>query len=145
MSKPILILNGPNLNLLGTREPEIYGSATLADVEAMCTERAKARGYEISFRQSNSEAQLVDWIQEAIGGAAGIIINPAAYSHTSVAILDALKMVDAPVIELHISNPHMRETFRHVSYVATAVDAVIMGLGVDGYEHAVAAVAERIS
>ena len=144
MSKPILILNGPNLNLLGTREPEIYGSTTLADVEAMCTEKASARGHEISFKQSNSEAQLVDWIQEAINSAAGIIINPAAYTHTSVAILDALKMVDAPIIELHISNPHNREPFRHHSYVTQAASATMCGFGVKGYLYAVDAMADML-
>ena len=144
MSKPILILNGPNLNLLGTREPEIYGSTTLADVEGMCAERAESRGHTIAFKQSNSEAQLVDWIQEAISGAAGIIINPAAYTHTSVAILDALKMVDAPIIELHISNPHNREPFRHHSYVTQAASATMCGFGVKGYLYAVDAMADML-
>ncbi len=144
MGKPILILNGPNLNLLGTREPEIYGSRTLADVEAMCAERARARGREIAFKQSNSEAQLVEWIQDAISSAAGIIINPAAYTHTSVAILDALKMVDAPIIELHISNPHNRESFRHHSYVTQAASATMCGFGVKGYLYAVDAMADML-
>lgn len=139
MSKPILILNGPNLNLLGTREPEIYGSTTLAEVEAMCRARAASLGLEISFRQSNHEGQLVDWIHEAITGAAGIIINPAAFTHTSVAILDALKNVKAPIIELHISNPHQREAFRHVSFVTPVATATMCGLGVDGYPIAVEA------
>ena len=140
----LLVLNGPNLNLLGTREPEIYGSATLADVEGMCAERAKSRGHTIAFKQSNSEAQLVDWIQESISGAAGIIINPAAYTHTSVAILDALKMVDAPIIELHISNPHNRESFRHHSYVTQAASAMLCGFGVKGYLYAVDAMADML-
>jgi len=144
MSKPVLILNGPNLNLLGTREPEIYGSTTLADVEAMCRERAAARGLEIEFRQSNSEADLIGWIQGAIGTAAGIVINPAAFTHTSVAILDALKMVGCPIIELHISNPHARESFRHHSYVSLAATAVICGLGVRGYGVAVDAMADLV-
>ncbi len=144
MSKPILILNGPNLNLLGTREPEIYGSTTLADVEAMCAERAKSRGFEITFRQSNSEAQLVDWIQGAIKEACGIIINPAAYTDTSVAILDALKMVDRPIIELHISNPHNREAFRHHSFVTQAASAMMCGFGVKGYLYAVDAMADML-
>jgi 3-dehydroquinate dehydratase-2 len=144
MSKPVLILNGPNLNLLGTREPHIYGSTTLADVEKMCQARAKQRGLAISFRQSNSEAQIVEWIHEAINGADGIIINPAAYTHTSVAILDALNMVKAPIIELHISNPHKREPFRHHSYVTFAATALICGLGVNGYPIAVEAMADLI-
>jgi 3-dehydroquinate dehydratase-2 len=145
MSKqPILILNGPNLNLLGTREPHIYGSTTLADVEKMCQARARQRGLAISFRQSNSESQIVEWIHEAINGADGIIINPAAYTHTSVAILDALNMVKAPIIELHISNPHRREPFRHHSYVTFAATALICGLGVNGYPIAVEAMADLI-
>ena len=144
MSKPVLILNGPNLNLLGTREPHIYGSTTLADVEKMCESRARQRGLTISFRQSNSEAQFVEWIQEAINGADGIIINPAAYTHTSVAILDALNMVKAPIIELHISNPHKREPFRHHSYATFAATALICGLGVNGYPIAVEAMADLI-
>jgi 3-dehydroquinate dehydratase-2 len=142
--KPILILNGPNLNLLGTREPHIYGSTTLAEVERMCQTRAKQRGLTISFRQSNSESQLVEWIHEAINGSDGIIINPAAYTHTSVAILDALNMIKAPIIELHISNPHKREPFRHHSYVSLAATALICGLGVNGYPIAVEALADLI-
>jgi 3-dehydroquinate dehydratase-2 len=142
--KPILILNGPNLNLLGTREPHIYGSTTLADVEKMCQARARQRGLAISFRQSNSESQLVEWIHEGINGADGIIINPAAYTHTSVAILDALNMIKAPIIELHISNPHRREPFRHHSYVTFAATALICGLGVNGYPIAVEAMADLI-
>jgi 3-dehydroquinate dehydratase II len=144
MSKSVLILNGPNLNMLGTREPHIYGSTTLADVERMCQARAGQCGLAISFRQTNSEAQLVEWIQEAVTGADGIIINPAAYTHTSVAILDALSMVKAPIIELHISNPHKRETFRHHSYVTPAATALICGLGVSGYPLAVEAIADLI-
>ena len=141
MSNPILILNGPNLNLLGTREPEIYGATTLPQVEEMCRQEAAAHGLEISFHQSNSEAEIVGWIQGAIGDAAGIIINPAAFTHTSVAILDALKMVSCPVIELHISNPHAREEFRHKSFVSLAATGVICGLGVDGYKLAIQAMA----
>ena len=144
MSKPVLILNGPNLNMLGTREPHIYGSTTLADVERMCQARAQQCGLSISFRQTNGEAQLVEWIQEAVNGADGIIINPAAYTHTSVAILDALSMVKAPIIELHISNPHKREPFRHHSYVTPAATALICGLGVNGYPLAVEAMAGLI-
>jgi 3-dehydroquinate dehydratase-2 len=144
MSKPILIINGPNLNKLGTREPHIYGSTTLADVEAMCRERARELGHEISFHQSNSEAQIIDWIHGAIDDAAGIIINPAAFTHTSVAILDALKMVPGPIIELHISNPHTREAFRHHSYVTLAATGMICGIGVKGYVLAVEAMASLL-
>jgi 3-dehydroquinate dehydratase-2 len=141
VSKPILILNGPNLNLLGKREPHIYGSTTLAEVEDMCRRRASMRGLAISFHQSNSETQIIDWIQ---GGIDGIIINPAAFTHTSVAILDALNMVKQPIIELHISNPHKREPFRHHSYVTLAATALICGLGVNGYPLAVDAMADLL-
>ncbi len=144
MSKPVLILNGPNLNLLGTREPHIYGSTTLAEVEDMCRRRAKDHGLTILFRQPNSEAQLIEWIHEAINGAAGIIINPAAFSHTSVAMLDALKMIKQPIIELHISNPHQREEFRHRSFVSYAATAMMSGFGVHGYPLAVEAMAHMI-
>jgi 3-dehydroquinate dehydratase II len=144
VSKPILILNGPNLNLLGTREPHIYGSTTLAEVEEMCRRRAEKRGLTIVFRQSNSEAEIIDWIQGGINSAEGIIINPAAFTHTSVAILDALSMVKHPIIELHISNPHKREAFRHHSYVTLAATAVICGLGVNGYPLAVDAMADLL-
>ncbi len=144
MSKPIFILNGPNLNLLGTREPHIYGATTLAEVEALCQQRAKAVGLTISMRQSNHEGQLVDWIQEAINSADGIIINAGAYTHSSIAILDALKNVKAPIIELHISNPHQREAFRHHSYVTPAATAIMSGFGVNGYPIAVEAMAGLI-
>ena len=137
MVNPVFILNGPNLNLLGTREPHIYGSTTLAQIEEQCQERARLRGLAISFRQSNHEGQLVDWIHEAINGSSGVIINPAAYTHTSVAILDALKMVKHPIIELHISNPHQREEFRHRSFVTPVATATIAGLGTDGYAIAI--------
>lgn len=145
MPKPVYILNGPNLNLLGTREPHIYGSTTLAEVEATCRERAQAVGLEISFRQTNHEGQLVDWIQEAVAAASGIIINPAAYTHTSVAILDALKNVSGPIIELHISNPHQREEFRHRSFVTPVATATLAGFGVYGYGLAVEAMAHLIA
>ena len=141
MTKPVFLLNGPNLNLLGRREPHIYGHTSLADVEAWCHERAKAEGLTLSFRQTNHEGQLVDWIHEAMDHSAGIIINPAAFTHTSVAMLDALKNIAGPVIELHISNPHHREPFRHVSYATPAATATICGLGVDGYPLAVSAMA----
>lgn len=144
MSKPILIINGPNLNMLGTREPHIYGSATLKDVEDMCRARALVHGLEISFHQSNSEGEIIDWIHGAINGASGVIINPAAFTHTSVAILDALKMVKSPIIELHISNPHQREAFRHHSYVTMAATGMIAGLGINGYPLAVDAMAGLI-
>lgn len=138
--KPLYILNGPNLNRLGTREPAIYGTATLADIEAHCRDAAAPRA--IVFRQTNSEAQLVDWIHEAIDEAAGIVINPAAYSFTSIAIVDALKMFGGPIIELHISNIHRREAYYQRSYVSTVATAVIAGLGAAGYRHAVRALAE---
>ncbi len=141
MTKPILILNGPNLNLLGTREPHIYGSTTLPQVEEMCRAKAVTLGLTISFHQSNREYELIDWIHGAINGADGIIINPAAYTHTSVAILDALTMFKGPIIELHISNPHKREAFRHHSYTTFAATALICGLGVAGYPIAVEAMA----
>lgn len=144
MSKPIFILNGPNLNLLGTREPHIYGATTLAEVETLCQQRAASLGHTIAFRQSNHEGQIVDWIQEAITAAAGIVINPAAYTHTSVAILDALKNIKAPIIELHISNPHQREEFRHRSFVTPVATATIAGLGVAGYPLAIEAMAGLI-
>ena len=144
VSRPILILNGPNLNLLGTREPHIYGSTTLAEVEDLCRRRAEKRGLTVAFHQSNSEAQIIEWIHEAINGADGIIINPAAFTHTSVAILDALMMVKQPIIELHISNPHKREAFRHHSYITFAATALICGLGVSGYPLAVDAMADLL-
>ena len=127
------VLNGPNLNLLGQRQPEIYGRESLADVEATCREVAMASGHELFFAQSNREYELIDWIHEARGKAAGIVINPGAFSHTSIAILDALNAYEAPVIEVHISNIHKREVFRHHSYVSMRADGVIAGLGIDGY------------
>jgi len=144
MTKPVLLINGPNLNMLGTREPHIYGSTTLADVEKMCHDRAKQVGLTLSCHQSNSESQIVEWIHGGINGADGVIINPAAFTHTSVAILDALNMIKAPIIELHISNPHKREPFRHHSYVTFAATALICGLGVNGYPIAVEAMADLI-
>src|SRR6478609_947371 len=135
--KPIYILNGPNLNRLGKREPEIYGKATLADVENYCREAAGA--HPIVFRQSNSEAQIIDWIHEAIDEGAGIIINPAAFTFVSMAIMDALKMFPGPIIELHITNIHRREQIYHKSYVSPVATAVIAGLGTNGYPVAVKA------
>lgn len=133
MSKLVYILNGPNLNLLGQRQPEIYGAETLADVEAKCLAKAGELGLAARCLQSNSEGQLVDWIQEARNEACSIVINAGAYSHTSIAILDALKAFDGPVIEVHVSNIHAREPFRHHSYVSGRADAVIAGCGTDGY------------
>ncbi|HUF88013.1 MAG TPA: type II 3-dehydroquinate dehydratase [Thermohalobaculum sp.] len=144
MMKTIYLLNGPNLNLLGSREPEIYGRETLADLEARAGARAEAHGLALVFRQSNHEGELVDWIQQARTEAAALILNAGAYTHTSVAILDALKTLEIPVIELHLSNPHRREGFRHRSYVALGATAVIAGLGPLGYELAVDAAAGLI-
>ncbi|MCV6594426.1 MAG: type II 3-dehydroquinate dehydratase [Silicimonas sp.] len=137
MSKTILILNGPNLNLLGKRQPEIYGAETLNDVAALCAKAAGTFDHGIEMRQSNHEGELVDWIQEARESHAGIVINPGAYSHTSVAILDALNAYEGPVIEVHISNIHKREAFRHHSYVSHRADGVIAGCGIEGYGFAV--------
>lgn len=133
----VFIINGPNLNLLGTREPTIYGSETLEDVAERCGTIGAKLGMEIEFRQSNFEGQLVEWIQEAIGTADAIVINAAAYTHTSVAIHDALKSYPGFKIELHISHPHLRESFRHISYVSPVVDAVVAGLGTNGYSRVV--------
>jgi 3-dehydroquinate dehydratase-2 len=141
MSKPIYVLSGPNLNLLGAREPEIYGHQTLEDVRKLCEARASALGREVVFRQSNHEGELIDWIQEAREKAAAVVINPAGYGHTSVAILDALKMVGIPVIECHLSNPAAREAFRHQTYVSLAATGVVSGFGAASYELAVEAAA----
>jgi len=129
----VFILNGPNLNLLGKRQPEIYGRETLADVEAACRALADASGLGLRFMQSNAEHQIIDWIHEAREAAAGIIINPGAFTHTSIAILDALNAFEGPVLEVHISNVHKRESFRHHSYVSLRADGVIAGFGVEGY------------
>lgn len=133
MTRKIMILNGPNLNLLGQRQPEVYGRDTLADVERICAEVATPKGFEICLLQTNHEGQLIDWIHEARHGAAAIVINPGAWTHTSVAILDALNTFEGPVIEVHISNVHKREAFRHHSYVSLRADGVIAGLGIEGY------------
>ena len=142
MAKPIFVLNGPNLNLLGSREPEIYGSTTLADIEAQVRARAASAGLQVEFRQSNHEGDLVDWLQEARAAASGVILNAGAYTHTSVALHDALKAVEVPVIEVHISNPYRREPFRHTSYVSPAVTGTICGVGAQGYALAVEALAQ---
>ena len=142
MNKPIFVLNGPNLNRLGQREPAIYGHTTLAQIETLCRDAAGARALE--FRQTNSEAQMIDWLHEAIDSAAGIVINPAAWSFTSIAILDALKMFPGPIVELHISNIHRREEIYHRSLMSRAATAVIAGLGASGYAAAVRAVAELV-
>ena len=133
MSPTVAVLNGPNLNLLGLRQPEIYGHQTLADVEADCRRVAAELGLTIEFRQSNREYEIIEWIHEARETAKGIVINPAAFTHTSVAILDALNTFDGPILEVHISNVHKREEFRHRSFVSLRADGVIAGLGVQGY------------
>jgi 3-dehydroquinate dehydratase-2 len=143
MSQTIYVLNGPNMNLLGTREPEKYGRSTLADVEQLCRATAKRFGLDIVFRQSNIEGELVNWIQEAQAkGAAGLVINPAGYTTTSIAILDALLTCSMPVIEVHISNIHARESFRQNSYVSKAAKAVIAGFGTEGYALAITGIAK---
>jgi len=144
MGKPIHVLSGPNLNLLGVREPEIYGRDTLADVQARCEVRAKALGYAIVFRQSNHEGQLIDWVQEARTEASALIINPAGYGHTSVALLDALKTLVIPIVECHLSNPAAREAFRRETYVSLAATGVVSGFGAASYELAVEAAAGLI-
>jgi 3-dehydroquinate dehydratase-2 len=141
MSKPIYVLNGPNLNLLGTREPEIYGRETLEDVRRRCEARAASLGRELVFRQSNHEGELIDWIQEAREKACAIVINPAGYGHTSIAILDALKAAELPVVECHLSNPAAREDFRRHTYVSLAAAGVVSGFGAASYELAVEAAA----
>jgi 3-dehydroquinate dehydratase-2 len=143
--KPLVfVLNGPNLNLLGRRQPEIYGHETLADVEADCRRTAAALGLAIRFHQSNREYEIIDWIHEARESAAGIVINPAAFTHTSVAILDALNTFEPPIIEVHISNVHRREAFRHHSYVSSAAAGVIAGFGTQGYALAIQRLARLI-
>ena len=144
MSKKILVLNGPNLNLLGTRQPDVYGEETLADIEAACAERGKALGLEVDFRQTNSEGEMVDAIQEARTAHAGLVVNAGAYTHTSVALLDALLACDKPVIEVHLSNIYRRDEFRQHSYVAKAALGSICGLGSHGYELALEALARLL-
>ena len=142
MPQTIFIINGPNLNLLGTREPEKYGRASLADVEKLCRETGKRLDLAIEFRQSNHEGEIVDWIQEAHAQkAAGIVLNPAGYTTTSIAILDAILAVQVPVVEVHITNIHARESFRHHSYISKVAKAVICGFGIDGYALAITGLA----
>jgi 3-dehydroquinate dehydratase-2 len=140
----IAVLNGPNLNLLGLRQPHLYGAATLDDVEQLCAEAADGLGLAIDFRQTNGEGELVSWVQECRGRAAGIVINPAAYTHTSIALLDALLAAELPVIEVHLTNIHAREDFRRHSYVSRAARGVICGLGVRGYALALTAMADLL-
>ena len=144
MSRLVFVLNGPNLNLLGKRQPQIYGYETLADVEADCRRVAEGAKLEMRFHQSNREYEIIDWIHEAREIAGGIIINPGAFTHTSVAILDALNTFEPPVFEVHISNVHKREAFRHHSYVSLRADGVIAGLGTQGYSLAMQRVAHLI-
>ena len=145
MAKTIYVLNGPNLNLLGTREPEKYGHTTLKDVEELCRATAKRYGFDIVFRQSNHEGAIVDWIQEARAqSAAGIVLNPAGYTTTSIAILDAILAAGVPLIEVHITNIHAREPFRHNSYVSKVAKAVICGFGVEGYALAITGLAATL-
>ncbi len=144
MSQVILILNGPNLNLLGQREPDIYGRTSLEDIRGLATARAESHGLKADFRQSNEEGELVSWVQGARSAAAGIVINAAAYTHTSVAILDALLACGVPVIEVHLSNIFKREEFRHHSFVSRAATGVICGFGAQGYELAVDAMAQLL-
>jgi len=141
MPKPIFVLNGPNLNLLGTREPHIYGADSLEDLRRRCEARAQALGFTVVFRQSNKEGELVDWLNEARTDAAAVVLNAAAYSHTSIAIHDAIKAMSTPVVECHLSNPQAREPFRHVSMVSPAARGVISGFGAKGYELAIDAAA----
>jgi 3-dehydroquinate dehydratase-2 len=144
MSRLVYVLNGPNLNLLGKRQPHIYGHVTLADVEAECRELAGELQLDLRFHQSNREYEIIDWIHAAREEAGGIVINPAAFTHTSVAILDALNTFDSPVVEVHISNVHKREAFRHHSYVSLRADGVIAGFGTQGYTLALQRVARLI-
>ena len=144
MAKEVLVLNGPNLNMLGVREPGTYGAQTLADIEAMCLAEGEALGLSVECRQSNHEGELVTWIQQALGRFAAIVINPGAYSHTSVAIHDAIRAVALPVIEVHISNIYTREAFRHHSYVSPVASGVLCGFGPLGYRLALVALADKL-
>jgi 3-dehydroquinate dehydratase-2 len=139
---PIYILNGPNLNLLGKREPEVYGHTTLPEIEQMCAAQAKSHGLSIVFHQSNHEGEIVDQLQEARTSAAAVIINPAGFGHTSIAILDTIQTLKVPVIEVHLSNIHRREPYRHLSYVSKGATGIVMGLGAQGYLRAIDAIAD---
>ena len=139
--RTIFILNGPNLNLLGTREPEIYGTTTLADIERLCHDTAQKQGISVDFKQTNHEGELVDWVQQSGSGAQGLILNAGAYTHTSVALHDALKTIRIPIIEVHLSNIYQREPFRHHSYVSPLAKGIICGLGAQGYALAIDALA----
>lgn len=141
---PIYVLNGPNLNLLGRREPEVYGRATLAEIGKMVSDRAAGHGLKVVFRQSNHEGELLDWVQEAREKASSVILNAGAYTHTSVALHDALRMLDKPLIEVHLSNPLAREAFRHHSFISAVAKGVILGLGAQGYLAAVDALAPLV-
>ena len=143
-ARAIYVLNGPNLNLLGTREPDIYGRTTLADIGELAAARAEKRGYSVVFSQSNHEGELVEWIHEARNEAAGVIINAGAYTHTSIAILDALRALDCPIVEVHLSNTFAREEFRHHSYISPVASGVIVGFGANSYLLAVDAIASLI-
>ncbi|MBZ0217925.1 MAG: type II 3-dehydroquinate dehydratase [Fimbriimonadaceae bacterium] len=145
MSKPVFILNGPNLNMLGQREPDIYGHTTLDDIAALCRSAGARLGLDVECRQSNHEGDLVDWVQEANAKGSALIVNAGAYTHTSVALLDALKAVAIPVVEIHLSNIFSREAFRHHSYVSPAANGIICGFGAKGYELGLEAVAEILS
>ena len=145
MTLPLIaVLNGPNMNMLGLRQPHLYGSATLDDVEALCAETAEQLGLAIDFRQTNGEGELITWVQQCRGRAAGIVINPAGYTNTSIALMDALLATELPVIEVHITNIHRREEFRHISYVSKAAVGVICGLGVGGYALALQGMADLL-
>ncbi|GAA1880059.1 type II 3-dehydroquinate dehydratase [Williamsia serinedens] len=146
MSAPtVLLLNGPNLNMLGTRQPEVYGTATLADAVAVAERAARDVGVELTARQTNHEGQMIDWVHEARGTVAGIVVNPGGWTHTSVALADALVIPEVPVVEVHLSNVAAREPFRHHSYVSPIATAVIAGCGILGYDFAIRTLAERLS
>ncbi len=147
MSAPakIMLIHGPNLNLLGKREPEIYGADTLADVEGWCRDAGADAGVKVDCRQSNHEGEIVTWIHEARETAAAIVINAGAYTHTSIAIHDALRAFDGVIVELHISNPHLREAFRHISHIGPTASAQVAGFGVKAYPHVIRAVAVRLT
>ena len=144
MTLPVYVLNGPNLNLIGSREPEVYGRQTLSDIEKTVTQRAKKLGLEVVFRQSNHEGELVDWVHEARTKSSGVIVNAGAYSHTSIALLDAFRALDKPVVEVHLSNLNQRERYRHHSYISSIAKGVIMGFGAMGYVMALDAMATLV-